>query len=47
MALPEAGVGVRGWVGVVLDASPDWGLVESLVRDAFVHTAPRKLLAKL
>lgn len=40
-------VGVRGWVGVVLDAKPDWGLVESLVRDAYVHVAPRKLLALL
>jgi len=40
-------VGVRGWVGVVLDKAPDWGLVKSLVRDAFVHVAPRKLLAML
>jgi len=40
-------VGVRGWVGVVLDAGPDWGLVESLVRDAYVHVATRKLLALL
>lgn len=40
-------VGVRGWVGVVLDTEPDWGLVESLVRDAFVHVATRKLIALL
>jgi predicted DNA-binding protein (MmcQ/YjbR family) len=40
-------VGVRGWVGVVLDADPDWELVESLVRDAYVHVATRKLLAML
>lgn len=40
-------VGVRGWVGVVLDTAPDWTLVESLVRDAYVHVATRKLLAQL
>lgn len=40
-------VGVRGWVGVVLDTAPDWALVESLVRDAYVHVATRKLLAQL
>jgi predicted DNA-binding protein (MmcQ/YjbR family) len=40
-------VGVRGWVGVVLDVAPDWSLVESLVRDAYVHVATRKLIALL
>lgn len=40
-------VGVKGWVGVVLDRSPDWGLVGSLVRDAFVHVATKKLVRQL
>jgi hypothetical protein len=40
-------VGVLGWVGVVRDAAPDWGGVKSLVRDAYVHVAPRKVLALL
>lgn len=36
-------VGPSGWVGVVLDTKPDWGLVAELVRDAFVHVATKKL----
>ncbi len=40
-------VGASGWVGVVLDDEPDWGLVASLVRDAFLHVAKKKLLAQL
>jgi hypothetical protein len=40
-------VGAAGWVGVVLDDEPDWVLVASLVRDAFVHVAKKKLLAQL
>lgn len=36
-------VGPRGWVGVVLDAGPDWGMVATLVRDAYVHVATQKL----
>ncbi len=40
-------VGASGWVGVVLDEKPDWELVASLVRDAFVHVAKEKLLAQL
>ena len=40
-------VGANGWVGVVLDDKPDWGLVASLVRDAFIHVAKKKLLAQL
>ena len=40
-------VGPSGWVGVVLDVSPDWAAVESLVRDAYRHVATRKLLARL
>ncbi|MGH7287636.1 MAG: MmcQ/YjbR family DNA-binding protein [Myxococcota bacterium] len=40
-------VGVSGWVGVVLDTKPDWGVVEGLVREAYLHVATRKLVAKL
>lgn len=40
-------VGPSGWVGVVLDNRPDWRMVTQLVRDAFVHVATRKLVARL
>jgi predicted DNA-binding protein (MmcQ/YjbR family) len=40
-------VGVRGWVGVVLDGKPDWNMVQSLVREAYVHVATQKLRAQL
>ena len=36
-------VGVSGWVGVVLDAGPDWREVARLVRDAYLHVATAKL----
>ena len=40
-------VGPSGWVGVVLDRKPDWGMVAQLVRDAYVHVATRKLRSQL
>lgn len=40
-------VGVKGWVGVVLDTKPDWGMVEALVTEAYRHVAAKKLLARL
>ena len=40
-------VGVSGWVGVVLDTKPDWGVVEGLVREAYRHVATRKLTAAI
>ena len=40
-------VGPSGWVGVVLDTSPNWDLVGELVRDAFLHVATKKLQARL
>jgi hypothetical protein len=40
-------VGPSGWVGVVLDTKPDWGVVEGLVREAYLHVATPKLAAKL
>ena len=38
-------VGHKGWVGVVLDTGPDWGVVAELVRDAYRRVAPAKLAA--
>jgi hypothetical protein len=40
-------VGPKGWVGVRLDAKPDWEMVGDLVRDAWRLTAPKRLLARL
>jgi hypothetical protein len=40
-------VGGRGWVGVVLDGRPDWAEVTSLVREAYVQVAGRRLVARL
>jgi hypothetical protein len=40
-------VGAAGWVGVVLDARPDWKVVEKLVREAFLHVATKTLRARL
>lgn len=40
-------VGASGWVGMVLDARPDWNAVAALVRDAYlaVATSRRRELA--
>jgi hypothetical protein len=38
-------VGPSGWVGVVLDAGPDWPAVERLVREAYQHVATTRLRA--
>ena len=40
-------VGHRGWVGVVLDARPDWGMVAWLVEQAYRLVAHPRLVAKL
>jgi hypothetical protein len=40
-------VGPKGWVGVILDTKPDWGMVQALLRDAYVHVATSKLVARL
>jgi hypothetical protein len=40
-------VGGAGWVGVVLDARPDWRRVERLLREAYVHVASPRLRALL
>jgi hypothetical protein len=40
-------VGPSGWVGVYLDADPDWHEVADLLRDAYILIAPKKLVALL
>src|SRR5688572_27874971 len=40
-------VGPSGWVAVVLDTEPDWDMVASLVRDAYMHVASPKLKGQL
>jgi predicted DNA-binding protein (MmcQ/YjbR family) len=40
-------VGPSGWVAVVLDGRPDWKMVASLVRDAYLHVATAKLRKRL
>src|SRR5271156_3212121 len=36
-------VGVRGWLGVHLDRGLAWKRVAELVREAYLHVAPRRL----
>jgi hypothetical protein len=40
-------VGPSGWVGVVIDKRPDWGMVAWLVEQAYRQVAQRRLVAKL
>jgi predicted DNA-binding protein (MmcQ/YjbR family) len=40
-------VGARGWVGVVLDTRPDWGVVAWLVEQAYRLVAHPRLAARL
>jgi predicted DNA-binding protein (MmcQ/YjbR family) len=40
-------VGPSGWIGVVLDGKPDWGLVAALVEKAYRLVARPKLLKQL
>jgi predicted DNA-binding protein (MmcQ/YjbR family) len=40
-------VGHKGWVGIRLDADPDWAEVESLVRRSYRLIAPKRLAAML
>jgi hypothetical protein len=40
-------VGPSGWVGVWLDAEPDWAHVTELMRDAYVLVAPKALRMEL
>jgi len=36
-------VGPKGWVGIWLDAKPDWKEVETLLKRSYRMTAPKKL----
>lgn len=36
-------VGVKGWIGIRLDRRPDWKIVEALLGDAFMITAPARM----
>jgi hypothetical protein len=40
-------VGGRGWVGVRLDGSVDWGEVEALCEEAYRTVAPARLVRRL
>ncbi len=40
-------VGPSGWVGVILDGKPDWGIVAGLIDDAYRHVAGTRLIAEL
>ena len=40
-------VGPSGWVGVYLDESPDWDLLERLIEDAYRLKAPKTLVKQL
>ena len=40
-------VGVRGWLGVRLDRGLAWKRVVELVREAYLHVAPRRLHASV
>jgi len=40
-------VGVKGWVGVVLDTKPDWGVVAGLVRESYRLVASAVLRKQL
>ena len=40
-------VGKSGWVGIWLDASPDWDEVKELVRDSWRMVAPKTLVKKV
>jgi predicted DNA-binding protein (MmcQ/YjbR family) len=36
--------GAKGWVGLWLDGSPDWGEIESLVKRSYALVAPKRLI---
>ncbi|BAL90680.1 hypothetical protein AMIS_54600 [Actinoplanes missouriensis 431] len=40
-------VGHRGWLGVRLDAGPDWTEIAELCTDAFRTVAPKSLVTRL
>jgi predicted DNA-binding protein (MmcQ/YjbR family) len=40
-------VGVRGWIGFVVNSKTDWKLVAELVEDSYREIAPKRLVAQL
>jgi predicted DNA-binding protein (MmcQ/YjbR family) len=40
-------VGHNGWVAIVLDTKPDWGVVAGLIEQAYRLVATQKLVARL
>lgn len=40
-------VGHRGWIGVRLDRSPDWGELGDIVTQAYCQVAPKTLVAQV
>jgi predicted DNA-binding protein (MmcQ/YjbR family) len=40
-------VGVRGWIGFVVDSKTDWKHVAELVEDSYREIAPKRLVAQL
>jgi hypothetical protein len=40
-------VGKGGWIGVRLDADPDWAHVAAVIEDAYCAVAPAALVAQL
>ena len=40
-------VGVHGWIGARIDRAPQWGAIESLLKDAYRLIAPPRLVALL
>lgn len=40
-------VGHHGWIGIWLDADPDWEEVADLVEQSYRMTAPKRLVARL
>lgn len=40
-------VGSKGWIGMRLDAKPDWDEVATIVRRSYRLTAPKRLAAQI
>jgi hypothetical protein len=40
-------VGCKGWIGIRLDRGLDWEVVAQFVREAYLRTAPKRLVALL
>ena len=40
-------VGAKGWIGMRLDARPDWNEVAAIVQRSYKLTAPKKLAVQL